>query len=46
MGYGGAKDIPTLKKTAKFTLISATGVNESHPHSLQSVKDSPNYHGR
>jgi IMP dehydrogenase len=46
MGYGGAKDIPTLKKTAKFTLISATGVNESHPHSLQSIKDAPNYHGR
>ncbi len=46
MGYGGAKDIPTLKKIAEFALISPAGGNESHPHDLQSIKDAPNYHGR
>lgn len=43
MGYCGAKDIATLKKTGKFVRITASGINESHPHDVYITKESPNY---
>jgi IMP dehydrogenase len=43
MGYCGAKDIETLKETGKFVKITASGINESHPHDVTITKESPNY---
>ncbi len=43
MGYCGAKDVATLKETAKFVKITASGINESHPHNVTITKESPNY---
>ncbi len=43
MGYCGAKDIETLKETAQFVKITASGINESHPHDVTITKESPNY---
>ncbi|WP_290696889.1 IMP dehydrogenase [Lacinutrix sp.] len=43
MGYCGAKDIDTLKKTGKFVKITASGINESHPHDVTITKEAPNY---
>ena len=43
MGYCGAKDIDTLKETGKFVKITASGINESHPHDVTITKESPNY---
>jgi len=43
MGYCGAKDIDTLKETGKFIKITASGINESHPHDVTITKESPNY---
>ncbi|MGF1556392.1 IMP dehydrogenase [Paucihalobacter sp.] len=43
MGYCGAKDIETLQNTGKFIRITASGINESHPHDVYITKESPNY---
>ena len=43
MGYCGSKDIDTLKDTAKFIKITASGIHESHPHNVTITKESPNY---
>lgn len=43
MGYCGSKDIPTLKETGRFVRITASGINESHPHNVTITKESPNY---
>ena len=43
MGYCGAKDIETLKETAKFVKITASGIHESHPHDVTITSESPNY---
>ena len=43
MGYCGAKDIPTLQKTAQFVKISAASLKESHPHDIHITKEAPNY---
>jgi len=43
MGYCGAKDIDTLKATGRFVKITASGINESHPHDVMITKESPNY---
>ncbi len=42
MGYCGAKDIETLHQ-ARFTRITAAGVNESHPHDVAITSEAPNY---
>ena len=34
MGYCGSKDVVTLKETAKFVQITASGIKESHPHNV------------
>ena len=43
MGYCGAKDIETLKETGRFIKITASGINESHPHNVTITKEAPNY---
>ncbi len=45
MGYCGAKDIPTLQKTAQFIRITGAGLKESHPHDVYITKEAPNYSG-
>jgi len=42
MGYVGAANIEDLKN-ADFTQISSASYRESHPHSVQITKESPNY---
>ena len=46
MGYCGAKDIATLQESARFVKITASGINESHPHDVMITKESPNYSRR
>jgi IMP dehydrogenase len=46
MGYCGAKDIETLKETGRFVRITASGINESHPHDVAITKEAPNYSRR
>lgn len=46
MGYCGAKDIVTLKNTGRFVRITASGINESHPHDVAITKEAPNYSRR
>jgi len=43
MGYCGSKDIDTLKETGRFVKITASGINEGHPHDVTITKESPNY---
>lgn len=43
MGYCGAKDINTLQETGRFVRITASGINESHPHNVTITNEAPNY---
>ena len=43
MGYCGSKDIETLQETGRFVRITASGINESHPHNVTITKEAPNY---
>ena len=43
MGYCGAPNIETLKKTGRFVKISAASLKESHPHDIHITKEAPNY---
>ena len=43
MGYCGAKDVAALQDTGRFVKITASGINESHPHDVTITKESPNY---
>ena len=43
MGYCGSKDVASLKDTGRFVKITASGINESHPHDVTITKESPNY---
>ena len=43
MGYCGAEDIDTLKKSSKFIKITGSGIRESHPHNVSITKEAPNY---
>ncbi|NNM22477.1 MAG: IMP dehydrogenase [Flavobacteriaceae bacterium] len=43
MGYCGAKDVETLKTSAKFIKLTASGIHESHPHNVTITKEAPNY---
>jgi len=43
MGYCGAKDLAALQETGRFVKITASGINESHPHDVTITKESPNY---
>ncbi len=42
MGYCGAENISDLQN-AEFVKVSPASVTESHPHSIQITKESPNY---
>ncbi len=46
MGYCGSKNIETLKNNGKFIRITASGINESHPHDVAITKEAPNYSRR
>ena len=43
MGYCGAPNVETLKKTGQFVKISSAGLRESHPHDINITKEAPNY---
>jgi IMP dehydrogenase len=45
MGYCGAATIPDLFK-AKFVRITNAGIEESHPHDVTIISESPNYSTR
>jgi IMP dehydrogenase len=44
MGYCGAATIEQMKD-ATFVRITGAGLRESHPHSLTTIADAPNYRG-
>jgi len=46
MGYCGCESISALKERAQFVKITNAGLNESHPHGVDNVKEAPNYRGR
>lgn len=43
LGYTGAKDIPTLQKTARFVRLTLQSLRESHVHDVSITKEAPNY---
>ncbi len=43
MGYCGTPTIEQLRTGAKFVRVSASGMNESHPHDIMITKEAPNY---
>jgi IMP dehydrogenase len=43
MGYCGTKNIKTLQEKGKFTVITPSGIKESHPHNISITKEAPNY---
>lgn len=45
-GYVGANDIREFWERAVFVEITAAGLNESHPHSLDSFEKTANYGGK
>ncbi len=45
MGYCGARNIEELQH-AKFTRITASGVQENHPHDVTITSEAPNYSSR
>jgi IMP dehydrogenase len=45
MGYCGAKNIEELMH-AKFTRVTSSGVQESHPHDVSVTREAPNYSSR
>jgi IMP dehydrogenase len=42
MGYCGAADLAALRK-AQFIRITPAGFVESHPHSIEIIREAPNY---
>ena len=42
MFYCGAKDIAALQQ-ARFVRITASGMQESHPHDVAITREAPNY---
>lgn len=43
MGYCGARDLATLRSTARLVRVSSAGLQEAHPHDVKVTKDAPNY---
>ncbi len=43
MGYCGCKDLQAFRKKSEFVRITASGLRESHPHSVHITKEAPNY---
>ncbi len=46
MGYCGAPTIEELQESAQFVKITASGMQESHPHNVAITKEAPNYSSR
>jgi IMP dehydrogenase len=43
MGYCGCRTLDQFRRDARFVRISSASLLESHPHSIQITKESPNY---
>ncbi len=43
MGYCGCASVDELYERAQFVRITASGLRESHPHSVHITKEAPNY---
>ncbi len=43
MGYCGARNIEELRTRSRFIMVSASSVQESHPHDIFITQESPNY---
>lgn len=43
MGYCGCKNLPDLRKKARFIQITNAGLRESHVHDVIITKEAPNY---
>ncbi|MGB5237814.1 MAG: IMP dehydrogenase [Flavobacteriaceae bacterium] len=43
MGYCGAESIESLQNKGRFIKVTASGINEGHPHDVTITKESPNY---
>lgn len=43
MGYCGSASIKDLQEKGRFVRITASGINESHPHDVTITKEAPNY---
>ena len=46
MGYTGNRTIEDMRHSCEFVKISGAGLNESHAHSVEITRESPNYRGR
>jgi IMP dehydrogenase len=46
MGYLGTRNIEELRTRARFILVSAASVQESHPHDIAITQEAPNYTSR
>jgi IMP dehydrogenase len=46
MGYCGTRNIEELRTKARFILVSAASVQESHPHDIAITQEAPNYSSR
>jgi len=46
MGYVGAPTVPELQARGRFVRITASGLQESHPHDVQMTTEAPNYSPR
>ena len=44
MGYMGAKNLETLRATAKYVKITQASLTESHPHNITITREAPNYY--
>jgi IMP dehydrogenase len=43
MGYCGTQNIEDLRTQTRFIMVSAAGVQESHPHDISITQEAPNY---
>jgi IMP dehydrogenase len=43
MGYCGTRTLEELRTKAKFILVSAASIRESHPHDIAITQEAPNY---
>lgn len=46
MAYCGSRTLEDLHQKARFVLITAAGLEESHPHDVVITKEAPNYERR
>lgn len=43
MGYCGCQTLPDMWTKARFVRITASGMQESHPHDIRITREAPNY---